>query len=182
MIDFSWQSQVQLRDGTPVVLQYPVMEDAEKLMGFINPIVREDTFILMDEEQSINQEKNYLASIISMMHQETAVKIFAHCGDRIVGGVDIHRYLYKQDHVGRLGISISQDFRGKGLGKILMIEALSQAKELMGLKLIELTCHEDNVAGIKLYNSLGFVEYGVLPEAVLHRGKYCGQLNFYKKL
>ncbi|MEO8581739.1 MAG: GNAT family protein [Patescibacteria group bacterium] len=182
MFDFNWQTPATLKDGSTVILRYPTVDDAEKLQYFINPIVKEDTFILLNEDQTLNQEKAYLANIISMMHQKTAIKICGYAENKIVAAADVTRYLYKQNHVGRLGISISQEYRGMGLGKILMTEMLKQAKDILGLKMIELTCYADNLAGQRLYTSLGFVEYGRVPGAIFYKGKYVDQLNFYKEL
>lgn len=182
MFDFTWQKTITLKDGSVVVLKYPTVEDAQKLMDFINPIVKEDTFILLNQEQSLNQEKAYLANIVSQMHQSNAIKICGNVGDRIVAVADVTRYLYKQNHVGRFGISISQDYRGKGLGRVMMEETLKQAKQILGLQMIELTCYADNIVGQKLYESLGFTMYGKMPRAVQYKGKLIDQLNYFKEL
>jgi RimJ/RimL family protein N-acetyltransferase len=180
--DFSWQKTVALKDGTSVVLRYPVMDDAELLQHFINPIIKEDTFLLVNEEQSLNDEKAYLSSIISLMKQNMGLKIFGTVNGQIVGSGDVIRYQYKQHHMGRLGLAISQDYRGKGLGKILMNELIEQSRDILDLKLIELSCYVINEVGIRLYRSMGFVEYGRLPQAIAYRGEYVDQLCFYKEL
>lgn len=182
MFDFNWKKTVQLKDGSSVILRYPVVEDADKLRQFINAIVNEDTYILLNQEQSENDEKAHIAAMISLMHQDMAVKICAFDGERIVAAVDITRHHYKQNHVGRFGISISSEYRGKGLGRIMMVEGLEQAKEHLGLKMMKLSCYAENIPGQNLYKSLGFTEYGRLPEAIQYKGKLVDQLNFYKML
>lgn len=182
MFDFSWQKTVHLKDGSTVELRYPSVEDAEKLQIFINEIVDEDTYILLNQEQSLNEERAHLSAMISMMHQGLALKICAYTNDRIVAATDITKHHYKQNHIGRYSISISQDYRGKGLGRVLMTEALEQAKEHLDIKMMKLSCYADNVPGQKLYQSLGFTEYGRLPNAIQYKGKLVDQLNYYKML
>jgi RimJ/RimL family protein N-acetyltransferase len=90
--------------------------------------------------------------------------------NNVVGWCDItsnvtslNRLVYA--HSGELGIGVVTPYRGKGIGKALMIDALRRAKE-KGLERIELTVFEKNVPAIALYQQLGFVVEGKKKNAV----------------
>lgn len=182
MIDFSWSKTVTLSSGREVILRYPIFEDAEKLMNFINPIVKENAHILLNQIQSLDQEKEYLASCIKSMHEDQMIKMCVYFEDRIVGAAHVTRLRYKENHAGEFGISLSQDFRGQGLGKILMSELIQQAKEILSVSQLILTCSLLNVSAQELYKKLGFQEYGRLPEALQYENSFVDQVLMYKKL
>jgi RimJ/RimL family protein N-acetyltransferase len=63
-------------------------------------------------------------------------------------------------HVGVLGIALTPEYRGKGLGERLMREAIA-AGWRYGFHRIELGVYTHNVRAKSLYDKLGFVEEGV---------------------
>lgn len=54
-----------------------------------------------------------------------------------------------------LGVAVDENFRGKGLGK-LMCEYLRIVAKLKGSTKIRLRVHKDNIKAINLYKSLGY--------------------------
>jgi GNAT superfamily N-acetyltransferase len=54
-----------------------------------------------------------------------------------------------------LGICVLPEFKGKGIGKVIMNELIKVARD-ENLKYIALTVDKDNVGAIKLYLSFGF--------------------------
>jgi len=73
-------------------------------------------------------------------------------------------WLYKHDYFGesRLHvnqIAVSPQYRGKGIGKQLMIEAEKQAKS-NGIEVIDLFVSEANLRSLNMYDSSGFVTEG----------------------
>ncbi len=74
-------------------------------------------------------------------------------------------------HVGTLGIGVLKKFRSKGIGKALILKTLEQAKH-NGLKRIELTVRENNLAAITLYQKLGFQTEGLHHNALALDGHF----------
>ena len=62
-------------------------------------------------------------------------------------------------------------FRGRGIGKRLIAQALDAA-QAFGLQRVELTVRENNVNAIALYKKVGFEIEGVQREAILVDGKH----------
>lgn len=67
-------------------------------------------------------------------------------------------------HRAGIGIAIFQKYTGQGLGK-LMLSVLTEEMRQIGFEQAELTVVENNVRARRLYESMGFVEYGRLHHA-----------------
>ena len=63
------------------------------------------------------------------------------------------------------GMYVAPGFRNLGLGRKLVRAVLGQARELQGLKLVQLTVTDTNLAAVKLYESCGFLSFGIEPFA-----------------
>jgi ribosomal protein S18 acetylase RimI-like enzyme len=84
-------------------------------------------------------------------------------------------------HVGYFGIGVAPEWRGMGLGTLLMQAVIAEAeRHLGGLRLIQLDVFANNERGIQLYRKLGFTEYARLPGAVHHRGNYVDLISMYR--
>ena len=84
-------------------------------------------------------------------------------------------------HVGKLGIGMLAEHRGKGHGRKL-IEAALDAAQKRGLKRIELTVWAGNTRAIALYKKLGFEQEGVHQDAVCIEGEYHDLLSMAHRL
>lgn len=74
-------------------------------------------------------------------------------------------------HVGRLGMGLLPDYRGRGLGKRLAIETIRAARG-RGVERIELEVFASNATAIALYRRPGFVTEGVRRRARMLDGQY----------
>lgn len=142
---------------------------------------------------SVAKEKKYLSFLegppyaMSKTFVEKNVKenwphVVAIADDNVVGWCDItslNRPVYT--HCGELGIGVVASYRGRGIGKALINEALRRARE-EGLERIELTVFEKNTPAIALYKAMGFVVEGKKNRAVKIEGEYdnliCMALRF----
>lgn len=71
------------------------------------------------------------------------------------------------------GLAVDPEWRGRGLGRLLMARARERA-EALGLPRISLICFERNEAALQLYRRLGFVEIDrrpLVPHPCLHYSK-----------
>lgn len=182
MINFSWSKSVTTKSGEAITLRYPQEDDASKLLKYFNPIVEENTFILVQDQKTLEEESEYIQNCLKLMKENKAVYIYAVKDEEIIGVVDVRRERDKMSHVGLMGITVTKPFRGQGLGKILMAEVTEQAKSVLGLDVVRLTCFAENKPAIGLYEKMGFKEYGRLPKALQHQGEKMDQVEMYKEL
>ncbi len=75
-----------------------------------------------------------------------------------------------------LGMYVTPAARGRGLAAQLMQAAVAEARSRPGLRSLTLTATEGNEAAIGLYRSIGFVAWGVEPEAILTPSGFKGKV------
>jgi len=73
-------------------------------------------------------------------------------------------------HLGRIGLSVARDLRGRGLGRRLLRAAIEQARAWPDFCRLELECVPWNAPAIRLYESLGFLHEGRRVKGVNLRG------------
>lgn len=69
------------------------------------------------------------------------------------------------------GVYVSPEYRGKGIGKSLMVEVLNRGKDVEELKQINLSVITVNRSAVELYKKLGFESYGVEKNALEYMGE-----------
>lgn len=70
------------------------------------------------------------------------------------------------------GVYVVPDFRGRGVARSMMTTALAHCLTIEGLEEVTLTVVTSNQSALKLYESLGFVSYGIEPRALKIEGRY----------
>jgi ribosomal protein S18 acetylase RimI-like enzyme len=92
--------------------------------------------------------------------------------DVVVGWCDIVRNPHEGfRHVGRLGMGLLPDYRGRGLGRQLVARAVGAARQA-GIERVELEVFASNERAIALYRAFGFVTEGVKRRARKLDGQY----------
>jgi putative acetyltransferase len=93
---------------------------------------------------------------------ERGAHVLAFDGDRVVGSVSTHRDEHPTTrHVATLGMFVTAEHRGRGIGTALMDAAMRWAATF-GIERVELSVYPDNAAARALYRRFGFVEEGRL--------------------
>jgi len=79
----------------------------------------------------------------------------------------------KVRHKGSIwGMYVAHESAGRGAGRALMERVIAVARQQPGLEQIELAVVSTNDAARRLYQSVGFVVYGVAPWALKVGGEY----------
>ena len=94
--------------------------------------------------------------------------------DRVVGmvGLETFQNRPRRRHAGRIGISVHDEFQGKGVGTALMAAVVDLADNWLNLTRLELEVYADNAAAIHLYERFGFSYEGTLRQHAFRNGKY----------
>jgi len=95
-------------------------------------------------------------------------------GERVVGMLGVHTFPNRprRRHVGAVGISVHDDWQGKGVGSALMRAGLDLADNWLNLTRLELEVFTDNEAAIRLYERFGFEHEGTLRQHAFRDGRY----------
>jgi putative acetyltransferase len=92
---------------------------------------------------------------------------------RIVGMVHVATIPRpRRKHAGEIGISVHEDWQGKGVGKELMRAIVDLADNWLNLTRLELEVYADNEAAIRLYERFGFEVEGRLRQHAFRDGQF----------
>jgi RimJ/RimL family protein N-acetyltransferase len=141
----------------------PIAEEhADGFHAVLDLVARERKYLAMVEAPPLEKVREFIRRNVSRgALQWVAVDSARSVHNGVVGWCDIlpdEREGFR--HVGRLGMGVHPDYRGRGIGPRLVASALSAARPL-GLERVDLEVFASNVAAIRLYERLGFVHEGV---------------------
>lgn len=167
--------------GVLVTLRYPSQNDLDDLLNYINALSQEKTFVsFQGEQQTPEDEKKYLAEQLKRIGNAQTVQLLAFSQNKLIGITSIDLGERVSKHVGNFGISVAKDFRGQGVGSLLIKNILKEAKRyLPNLKIVTLSVFANNPVATKMYQKFGFRQYGRLPKAILHRGRLVDRIYMY---
>lgn len=94
--------------------------------------------------------------------------------ERIVGMVSVATFPNRprRRHAGAIGISVHEEWQGKGVGKELMRAIIDLADNWLNLTRLELEVYADNEAAIHLYEGFGFEHEGTMRQHAFRDGRY----------
>lgn len=173
-----------LPTGEEIQFRLPEEDDVAQMLDYINRLSSEQTYILRQGDQlSLSEETEYVMGLLKKMNERKSVCILAICDGKIVGNSGIDLQDGALGHDGVFGISIAKEYRGKGIGRLLMEKVLERAQEsLPELRIITLGVFGENTIARKMYEKFGFVEYGRLPEGIQRQGKLDDHIFMFKKV
>lgn len=164
-------------------VRYPEWDDLEDMHQYINELSTEDTFLsVLGRKYSFEEEKEFLRMTIENMKKGLTRHYAVLVNGAYAGNCEIERPKeYRQQHVGVLGISLRKKYRGEGIGKELIHMLIEEGKD-MGLRLLKLTCFENNPKALCLYEKFRFKRIGVIPGSIAYKGSYVGEAVMYLPL
>jgi GNAT superfamily N-acetyltransferase len=114
----------ELRDGTAVTLRPMTRDDAAVLGDFFLRIPEEDRFFMKDDVT----DPGVIDSWAQRLDYDRTLPLLGFVGDRMVADAALvrHRGGYRRD-CAEIRVVIEPEFRGKGLGTILMRELITVA-------------------------------------------------------
>jgi len=171
-------------NGVDIVIRHVQRDDVERLLHFMNVLSIEQTYILFQGEQmSLEEESRYVEGFINKAENHMAVKLLVFHGEEFIGLADIITKERAENHVGTFGIIIAKEWRGKGIGHFLMEKAIEEAKKnIVELHIITLGVFSNNPVAKKMYEKMGFKEFGLLPGGIKYKGGLVDHIYMYKKI
>jgi len=171
----------QDQEGREVTLRAPRWSDLDDILEFINALVEEETYIIMDSKVTREQEVEWLTGKLSNLENDKEIIVTAEVDSRFVGQTEIIPKSGRSRHVGVFGIALKDGYRDAGIGTELMREAENQAPRL-GLEIISLDVFANNTRGRHLYEKMGYVQVGQEPRQVKMGGEYVDNVVMAKTL
>jgi len=164
---------LKLEDGRTVeIFSLSNKTSTKELLSYINALIREKTFLRFYKKFTLKQEEEWKKSTLKSMKRGDALWIGAMYKGKIVAGTQGTRGLGKERENIEVGIAIAKDFRGVGLGEIMLKEVIKRVKKKMKPKNIFLHVAKPNKPAQNLYKKLGFKKIATFPKWFKHKGKY----------
>lgn len=127
-----------------------------------------------------------------LLDVESGTHFFAeqtHCGVAVEEGRVLGLYILHPNNIGRCGhianasYAVDRAARGRGLGRLLVSDSLAQAR-IQGFRVMQFNAVVATNANARhLYESLGFVQLGTIPEGFrLPDGSYVDICPYYHEL
>jgi putative acetyltransferase len=133
--------------------------DARQILDLVKAVAAERRFIRTEE---VPWTVRQLRRQFRRSWTSTGARIVAVADGRVVGDLGITREKHANlRHVAELGMSVSREWRGRGVGSALLAEALRWA-EWSGVEKVSLTVYPHNEVARALYRKFGFEEEGRL--------------------
>ncbi len=157
------QWEYTLKNGKTVVVRQATPEDTPAYLEYMNQVFQDDRFFLTTSEES--REWRTLEKIQERItkYQDPCLGfiLIAVADDKVVGLADIARGQKSRiRHIGEIGMSILQEYRGFGLGTAMMQSLIDWAQNDAVLEKLTLGVYSDNPVARRLYEKMGFIEEG----------------------
>jgi len=91
---------------------------------------------------------------------------------RIVGNAGVVQHKGRRSHAGDIGMSVHDDFCGRGIGSALMAALVDASDNWLNLRRLELTVYVDNEPAIRLYRKFGFEIEGTRRADAFRDGRF----------
>lgn len=170
------------KSGKEYEVREPRFGDEQAMLDYINALVEEDTFIMMNEKQNLEEEKKFLERAREEIEKGERVQLLVWDGDVLVANTQVTKGKYRQKHIGTFGISVAKEYRGEGIGYKTAEMVIDEAVKRLGVSIIELEYLEVNEAGKGLYEKLGFAEWGRFPKGIEYKGRLMARVYMSKEI
>ncbi|MGE7932485.1 N-acetyltransferase family protein [Viridibacillus arvi] len=168
---------VRLKNGNEVTIKEATKNDAQQMINFYNVVGGETDFLSFGKNEFNRDVEEYKKFIDSTSLEQNSIILIATLKDEIIGIASINSSQKdRTKHVGTLGIVVSEQLIGQGLGRKLMEELLNWATSNGVTKKISLVTREDNTSAIELYEKLGFEKEGLIKNDNFINGVYYNTL------
>jgi RimJ/RimL family protein N-acetyltransferase len=148
-----------LESAAGVLIRAARPADAHSFVAAFRSVAAERRYI---RTETVGRSTGHYRRRFRRSWDEHGAHVLALEGARVVGSVSIHRDEHPTTrHVATLGMFVTADHRGRGIGTALMDAAMRWAWAF-GIERLELSVYPDNAAARALYRRFGFVEEGRL--------------------
>jgi ribosomal protein S18 acetylase RimI-like enzyme len=105
-------------------------------------------------------------------------------GSTLIGavGLSFERREKARHKATLFGMYVRPPWRGRGIGRQLVLSALAHASERPGVTVIQLTVTEGNAHAVALYESCGFIRFGVEPMAIAAGSEYLAKVYMWRRI
>lgn len=164
--------------GEPFVVRHATPDDAANLLTYIRSVAQETGFFVIQPDEFPSSEEQERQWVQEHLDDPRKLALVAEAGDEIIGSLSVENGPFQRtSHTGTFGVSVRQDWRGKGVGTAMIEFLLEWAETNPLVEKVELSVFSSNANAIRLYRRLGFLEEGRRAKAIrLAPGEYVDEV------
>lgn len=165
-----------------IKVRVAVEEDAATMLEIQKEVLAEEDFLITTVEefqQTIDGQKEWIQAKLA---NERETIFIAQYEEKMVGWLIFQSPHRKRlAHTGTFGMMVLKEYRGLGIGKLLLEKMITWAEHNPYIEKISLGVFSTNERAIALYKKMGFVEEGrKINEIKLHDNEYIDDVLMYK--
>jgi len=174
-------SQYHTKDGKAFTIRQPNADDAEAIIAYAKLMFASTDQVLTTSEEyniTVEQERSW---VTRPQHEASTFILIAEQNGNIIGLLDFSaKPKKKMMHSGEFGVSVHPDYRGLGIGRVLIQTLLIWVKRNPQIEKVLLNVFASNINAISLYKTLGFLEEGRQLRAIKQpSGEYIDLIQMY---
>ena len=161
---------VKDKTGTDIELRSAVETDAEDLLKYLKVTNTESPYLICEPEEitmTVEEEKAFIARKTEAGRE---LLLLAFADGRHIGNCSLmsvgNSVRYK--HRCMIAIALYKEYCGRGIGRLMLRTVLDEAKK-SGYEQAELEVVTENEGAVALYESVGFVKCGLLPNSMKYK-------------
>ncbi|MGE7692580.1 N-acetyltransferase family protein [Lysinibacillus sp. NPDC094177] len=163
-------------------IRVAVEEDSATMLEIQKEVIAEEDFLITTFEEfqrSIDEQKQWIQAKLA---NERETIFIAQYQGKLVGWLVFQSPHRKRlAHTGTFGMMVLKEYRGLGIGKLLLERVISWAEHNPYIEKVSLGVFSTNERAIALYKKMGFVEEGrKINEIKLHDNEYIDDVLMYK--
>ena len=165
-----FNTKVTDKTGKEIELRNAQLKDTEALLNYLKVTNTESKYLICEPDEitmSLDDEK---AFITRKTESENELLLLAFEDGKHIGNCSLMSVgtSTRYKHRCTIAIALYKAYCGRGIGKLMLETVLSEAKKL-GYGQAELEVVTENLGAIALYEAVGFVKCGVLPNSMKYR-------------
>ena len=161
----TYHKEVELKDGTKVLLRPMVAEDQDALYEFFKGVHREVALYLRHDVSS----RQVIEGWAKNLDYEKTLPLIALKDDIIIADATVNRRKFGWKwHLGTVRVFVHRDYRNVGLGHLMLEEVVDIAYKL-GIEKLIAEVPDLNTAAIHAFNRAGFYRSALIPNLVKDR-------------
>ena len=175
---------VSLKNGKTAVLRSAETSDAAAMIDYLKAAAGETPFLLRYPDEVNFTEEGERSLLQSRSDDPSVVMLNAWVGGKLAGNCTLTPKGARRKicHRADVSIALRKAYWGLGLGKTLLTRVLTLAKEL-GYEQAELEVISGNDRALGLYQRMGFVQTGRMPNAFRYdNGTYRDEIQMVRRV
>ncbi|MFD3003227.1 GNAT family N-acetyltransferase [Pontibacter toksunensis] len=157
--------EYELKTGEKVLIREGTVADSEALLETVREYVLTSRYLIVAPDELENTVADEAAWIKELRQNPNSLLLLALHNGAVIGNLDLtgsgDEY---EEQSGLITMGILQAYQNKGLGSLMLREALAWARQNHQLQVLCLQVQRANKSAVRLYQKAGFKVEGKQPD------------------